>query len=103
MLCPFIIIIKKISNPDSPLKPVYIPKITAAVGVSVSFALVTFLFINNEFVNSLFSSFMNEKSSDSLNFSEYFFPLQMIIILMIVTLVIIRSMVKIDSEEKEND
>ncbi len=92
-LCSYIfILLKKINRLNLKLKLVNPIKIIASSCWILLFGILTCLFFNEEFNNSLYSifNFIIEKSSDTINFMEHIFPLHLVILLVIVTSIILR-------------
>ncbi len=112
ILCPVIFLsTRKISLWDFPLRLVKIPKIVISSIIVVLFCAVICLYVREEFSSALLNifSYVNEKSADLFNFSEYLFPMHIVIILTVVAFVVIMSIIRpteetaAESGDAEND
>ena len=110
LICPAIcVLMNSISRWNLPLKLVHPAKIVFSVFSLFLFFALTIVFVREEFSRSLINifNFVNMKSSEGFNFSEYIFPLHLVIILTVTTLIVVRALVfPIDSEnsqESQND
>lgn len=104
ILCPVIfLLMNKISRWSLPLKLVRPFKIIIAALVSLGFGALVCLFIKEEFASSLLNifNFVNEKSSDSVHFFSYAFPLHLLLILVVVTVIVISAIVFPSQEDEE--
>ncbi len=106
VLCPVIwTLMNMISRWNLPLKLVNPAKIIFTVFSLILFIFVTVLFIREEFSSSLLNifNFVNIKSSEGFNFSEYVFPLHLIVILSIITIIVIKALVFSKDSDAENE
>lgn len=106
ILTPIILVLMNlISRWNLPLKLVSPAKIIVTGFSLLLFALVTFLFIREEFDCSLTNifNFVNEKSMEGFNFSEYTFPLHLVLILGVVAVIVIKSLVLPKDKDKDEE
>lgn len=92
-LCGYVfILLKKINRLNLKLKLVNPIKIIFSSLWVLLFGVLTCLFFNEEFNNSLYSifNFIIEKSSDTVKFAEHIFPLHLVILLVFVAAIILR-------------
>lgn len=106
ILCPIIfLLMKRINRWNLQLKLAQPLKIIVSSVAAIVFGLIACLFVKEEFSNSLFNifNFTNEKSADILNFKDYIFPLHIIIILVLISILAIRAILTSTNSTGEND
>lgn len=86
------LLLKKIGRINLGLKLVQPVKIVFSSVFVLLFGVLTCLFFNQEFSNSLYSifNFITEKSSDTVRFLQYAYPLSLVLILVLVSAAVLR-------------
>lgn len=86
------LLLKKIGRINLHLKLVQPAKIVFSAICVLLFGVLTCLFFNQEFSNSLYSifNFITEKSSDTVSFLQHAYPLSLVLILVFVSAAVLR-------------
>lgn len=106
ILCPIIfLLMKKINRWNLKLKVAPPLKIIVTCSVTLVFAFLVCLFVNEEFSNSLLSVFnlIGGKSIDIVDFGSYAFPVHIIIILSVITLVVVKAILRNSNSAEDDD
>ena len=100
------LLLKKIKRLRLSLKLVKPAKIIISVILVLVFGMLTCIFFNEEFGNSLYTifNFVTENSSDTVKFLQHIFPLHLVILLVIVTAAVLRIFLssQIQHQNEEN-
>lgn len=97
------LLLKKIGRLNLKLKLVTIGKIVSSIVLTVLFGVLSCLFFKAEFSNALFDvfNFVAAKSSDVVDFASHSFPVHLVIVLFLVSVVVIRVFL-ISQQNTEN-